>query len=529
MMFAGCQNEELVNDSIMQGGEEFTLVINEGVESRTQLDENKTKWSVGDELYVTSIDGQVKGVLKFQGSSASERGQFKGFVFGGKASSLSHVIFPVPVDGKVVLNQPEGNKLDLPMFGGLSFTDGQASATLDNVCAMVNLPVSGDGISNGSEVELSEESGLLTGHYKFDNGSFIFVPDAEGSVTIKINNGKALFAAAAKSGNVEAGQVNISINDGATVTIPVQSGEVETNIPGVEINNDGPMIKTVDSESTLMKAVAEGGSIKLVDNINITKTLEIASGKVVTLDLNGYSILGEKEKHFEIVEESDGTQWENEKIENCVIENQGRLIINGEGTIKNNIVNGAPVIYNQGNLTLNGITIDGGQIGDTSCPSYTVYTSGNMTINGETTISTYRGALYLIGEGETTINGGEFIINDHERVLTSHVVVVGNGANNKLTINNGTFKHLHKKTSGGVVINNWSAVTVDIYNGDFSGGNYYGKWDNLSDYGYGMTTTPFAVKGGTFTGMDSNYIADGYQLKDNNDGTWSVVPTSVEE
>jgi len=44
-----------------------------------------------------------------------------------------------------------------------------------------------------------------------------------------------------------------------------------------------------------------------------------------------------------------------------------------------------------------------------------------------------------------------------------------------------------------------------------------------------MTTTPFAVKGGTFTGMDSNYIADGYQLKDNNDGTWSVVPTSVEE
>jgi hypothetical protein len=140
--------------------------------------------------------------------------------------------------------------------------------------------------------------------------------------------------------------------------------------------------------------------------------------------------------------------------------------------------------------------------------------------------------LYLSGEGETVINGGTLRnndISDKRESFTSHVIVVGYGANNKLTINGGTFNHLHTKTSGGVVVNNWSAVTVDINGGDFRGGNYFGKWDNLSDYGYGSTKTPFCVKGGSFSGFDNKFLAEGYKAVPNAEKTlWVVAPAVAE-
>ena len=60
MMFASCQNDMI--ESVEQQGRMFTLEVNQGG-SRTALDGLQTVWSKGDQIYVTSEDGQTTGVL----------------------------------------------------------------------------------------------------------------------------------------------------------------------------------------------------------------------------------------------------------------------------------------------------------------------------------------------------------------------------------------------------------------------------------------------------------------------------------
>ena len=261
------------------------------------------------------------------------------------------------------------------------------------------------------------------------------------------------------------------------------------------------------NDDILIAAAANGGTISLIEDVTLSEPLEIKEGVNLTINLNGKKIIGE-------------------------IKNTGTLKLTGNGTIENTVEDGKATINNSGNLVLDGVNIVGAPIGsdEKKYPAYCITNSGNLTIEDGTNISADRGCLYLSGNGETIINGGTFTNNDissKRNNFTSHVVVIGYGANNKLTINDGTFKHLHTTTSGGVVINNWSAVTVEINGGNFSGGNYFGKWDNLSDYGYGSTKTPFSVKGGTFTGFDNKYLAAGCTATQNADGTITVSGTKV--
>jgi len=254
----------------------------------------------------------------------------------------------------------------------------------------------------------------------------------------------------------------------------------------------------------LKKLLAKGGNIKLVKDITTTETFEVPAGVTAVLDLGGNSITSTT----------------------TTIKNEGNLVIKG-GTLETTTVNGKATINNKGTLTIEDTEVIGAPIDSTGYPAYAITSSGNLTVKEGTAITADRGCVYLSGTGETVINGGTFTNNDIAakragNPFTSHVVVVGYGANNKLTINDGTFKHLHTSTSGGVVINNMSAVTVEVNGGNFSGGNYFGKWDNLSDYGYGSTTTPFSVKGGTFTGLDKNYVAAGCVVINNDDGTYTV-------
>ena len=273
------------------------------------------------------------------------------------------------------------------------------------------------------------------------------------------------------------------------------------------------------SEEDLAAALANGApKIMLGENIALTNALEIPAGTELALNLNGKTL--------------SGTGLDADGKGTAVIVNEGNLkLVNGN--VKATGENGGATINNKGTLTLaDGANIVGAPIAkESGYPAYCITSSGNLTIENGTTVSADRGCLFLSGTGETVINGGTFTNNDiYEKIdgrnFTSHVVVIGYGANNKLTINDGVFKHLHTKTSGGVVINNWSAVTVDINGGNFSGGNYFGKWDNLSDYGYGSTKTPFAVKGGTFTGMDDKFIAEGYKVVEKS-GQYVVLPKNA--
>ncbi|MBQ2027559.1 MAG: leucine-rich repeat protein, partial [Alistipes sp.] len=267
----------------------------------------------------------------------------------------------------------------------------------------------------------------------------------------------------------------------------------------------------------LILTAAVGGEITLTEDVVTPHTLVVLSD--MTLDLGGKSLA------------IDNTTRSAQTSDPVIQVKKGAKLIVKNGTIKSEVVNGGANIYNEGTVILmDGTNLVGAPIGgEEGYPSYCIRNAGNLTIEEGVTVSADRGCLFLSGEGETVINGGTLRnndISDKRESFTSHVIVVGYGANNKLTINGGTFNHLHTKTSGGVVVNNWSAVTVDINGGDFRGGNYFGKWDNLSDYGYGSTKTPFCVKGGSFSGFDNKFLAAGYKavLVDN---LYYVLPEVV--
>ena len=203
----------------------------------------------------------------------------------------------------------------------------------------------------------------------------------------------------------------------------------------------------------LNAAIANGETkIDVMADIELTESLVIpasattysARSSGVTINLNGKTLSG-------VGLNAEGTGI-------AVIINEGNLnLVNG--TVKATGEDGGATINNKGNMTLEKINVVGAPISATGegYPAYCINNSGSLTVEDGTVVTADRGCLYLSGTGETTINGGSFTnndISDKRASFTSHVVVIGYGANNKLTINDGVFKHLHTKTSGGVVINN---------------------------------------------------------------------------
>ena len=291
--------------------------------------------------------------------------------------------------------------------------------------------------------------------------------------------------------------------------VPVRKN-YRTNIVGNLLTSDVSYDIVLDKEwgqpelapDAIYLAAALGGEVNLTEDVVLTSPLEVKAE--MTIYLNGKTISGEIEKgNGAVVNIADGAS----------------VILNG-GTLKNTAANGDAAINNDGTLVLNGVTIEGAPLADGGYSAYAVISSGNMVIEEGTTISADRGSIKVTGAGETVINGGTFTNNDiGSRALTSHVVDVEDGSTHKLTINGGTFQHLHTATSGGVVICNRSTGTVYVNGGNFSGGNYYGN-NNLSDYGYGGT---FSVKGGVYDANPaSKYIADGYKVIEK-DGKYYVV------
>ena len=265
------------------------------------------------------------------------------------------------------------------------------------------------------------------------------------------------------------------LTSNATYTIEVK--------PGFEEGDLAP--------EAIYLAAAIGGEVTLTEDLVLPKPLEVKAK--MTINLNGKTISAATEKgNGAVVNISEGVT--------------ATLI---GGTIQNTTENGDAVINNAGNLVLSGVEIKGAPLADGGYSAYAVISSGYMVIEEGTAISADRGSLKVTGDGETIINGGTFTNNDiGSRSLTSHVVDVEDGSTNKLTINGGTFQHLHTTTSGGVVICNRTRGTVYVNGGNFSGGNYYGN-NNLSDYGYGGT---FSVKGGVYTAKPAaKYIATGYK------------------
>ena len=285
------------------------------------------------------------------------------------------------------------------------------------------------------------------------------------------------------------------------------TGKIQFNIT-IDPVYDGDINYPDEAAQELELAAKFGGAVTLTEDVELEQPLEVVADMV--LNLNGKTISGKVAKGIgAVVDIEDGVTAK----------------IFG-GTIKSTTENGDAAINNAGNLVLENVTINGAPLADGGYSAYAVISSGNLVIEEGTVVSADRGCLKFSGAGETIINGGHFTNNDiGARTLTSHVVDVEDGSTHKLTINGGTFQHLHAATSGAVVICNRTTGTVYVNGGNFSGGNYYGN-NNLSDYGYGGT---FAVTGGVYTANPAaKYLVAGYKAVATN-GVYHILPAVVAE
>ena len=387
----------------------------------------------------------------------------------------------------------------------------KSKVTVKQVPTVFNVATSAvDGLTDltftWEELELINDEQLVVNDKNYDYIAMNYMFAGENR-TAKVEY--ELEAVMTTQGNVEVSAdlaksvVNVPLKENYRTNIV---GNLLTNATEYEVIVDADWAGADLAPEALYLAAANGGEVTLTEDVVLTMPLEVNSE--MTINLNGKTISGEFVKgNGAVVNIADGAS----------------VILNG-GTIKNIAENGDAAINNEGTLVLNGVTIEGAPLADGGYSAYAVISSGNMVIEEGTAISADRGSIKVTGAGETVINGGTFTNNDiGSRSLTSHVVDVEDGSTHKLTINGGTFQHLHTTTSGGVVICNRTTGTVYVNGGNFSGGNYYGN-DNLSDYGYGGT---FSVKGGVFSANPAaKYIAAGYKSISAS-GNYYVLPEAI--
>lgn len=280
----------------------------------------------------------------------------------------------------------------------------------------------------------------------------------------------------------------------------------------------------VSTAASLADAVKNNvGTVVLTDDVVIEETL-VFNAPIKTA---AYS---RNNKLYEVSLDLNGKTLTNNINELVKVGAGVKLTISNGGLVKNDI-NGASVIINEGDLTLEEVEIVGSgvtaDVNDKYWPEYAVATiGGNLTIEEGTVISSGRGALHMSEGGNVTINGGELEITDGlgERSLTIHMIYAGNDS--KLEIRGGTFTHDYKpgKDNGSSIICP-AGAEIEVYNGDFSyAGPQNGQGGIFQNYmGYGKHVY---VYGGTYN--DNTFeknLFKGYQGKANEDGTYTVVKT----
>ena len=285
---------------------------------------------------------------------------------------------------------------------------------------------------------------------------------------------------------------------------------------------------------TLAEAIAaaeNGDTVKLVSNISVNESIEIAADKDITIDLAGCDMtVTDGSLNLNIygrLTMIDSVGGGVSTFRNHYIRPNGELILDG-AILQNVATNTAGyAIYNNGKLTLkSGVarsvnttnyaisimpgataTIDGGEVYGRAGIAVE---GGTLTVNGgnirctEEARSTFH-ALWL-GSGEVIINGGTF---EAKEAYNGFAVDATSGM---LTINGGTFigHHNGETLNNCVYLSSGSTAVVEIKGGSFTHG-IEGN-GNIS------------VSGGTFGQDVSKYCENGkFDCKGNDDGTYSVV------
>ncbi|MBQ8854119.1 MAG: hypothetical protein IJZ67_07430 [Alistipes sp.] len=261
-----------------------------------------------------------------------------------------------------------------------------------------------------------------------------------------------------------------------------------------------------------------GGDIDLSGNMGLSSTraeeakygIVIPAEKDIILNLKSGAVL---------------RQSKNQTAAYSMIQNNGTLTIKGNGTISyTDTGNGGEyvsnTILNSGTLTIDGCTIENNSSADVAKAGYPQVIDNNkkLTINsGKLDCKNYASIRIWCttdDDTEVTIKGGTFIGSvDLQNVN-------GNANKGVLNIHGGEFSHSTYNDKAIRLVNFGKAIEnleINIYNAVVNGALGLGGADKSVDLAEVLT-----VYGGTFSTDPSAYIAQGYAVVKNEDGSWVV-------
>lgn len=587
-MATGCQDDGIVKQSASEGNL-FTLEVNRGADSRTTLGENgATLWSKGDKLYVTSADGEVTGVLTLEGDGGSANGIFKGYIFGGEAKDLDHLVFPVPnmqaENMTIDMSKRNANKLDAPIVGSLE--DG-AVASIKNVGALIAVNVEG-GAGEALELSVKDSSAkdVLGGVYTFDvaTGELVYTAPSEAeSVEITVPESGVIYVpvsvpVVAEGSDDPEVSLTIKRGDDEEITRNVEVVEGKQSLAddiAIDENVGLASFIEVSTQDELVEALALAEecevAIKLTENIVVVETedkpfeyIEV-NGKV-TLDLN------EKSLTAQLVCENGNTIGKKDAL--IIVNHGAELYLDGKGNINSGdllaaikltkandeteplvcklVVDGANITSKYYAISGNGnpdrkntdVTIKSGTIKSTDGTAVYLpqgsskFTVENGTFEGKNAAIEIRDGELLIKNGTFTASASNWSYTENDNgvtgagaalVITPHYKK--DGSTTKVTIENGTFNGYYavRAQDKKVDIENITAVLI-VKNGTFVGNNGL-KFYDISLANIANMAEKAVIEGGTFNLVGDAYIAEGKVAVKNEDGTYTVedAPTTETE
>jgi predicted ribosomally synthesized peptide with SipW-like signal peptide len=268
----------------------------------------------------------------------------------------------------------------------------------------------------------------------------------------------------------------------------------------------------ISTATALVAALKKGGTYKVLNEITVDEAVNVPAGVEVNLDMNGKSITGTK-----------GRDADNNRIH--VIVNNGILTIK-DGTVKSAGNDGGSAIYNNAGatLTIEDVTLYGAPQSDPvyeagvskPFPSYAVNNYGNAVVNGAT-VKSYHGAIATGGDGVTVINDADIDVGLGQSTgITSYLIYSYENA--QVTVNGGKFAFTKQEiyVNGGNTFCELGTNPIMI-----NGGNYIGTSFSTA------AGREYVIKGGTFDKDPSAYVANGYVVTANGDGTFTVKPYEV--
>ena len=302
--------------------------------------------------------------------------------------------------------------------------------------------------------------------------------------------------------------------DNIALTVYATQVEAEYDSYG----KDYDAMATVDSEEELLAAInGDYDLIALGNNIVLTDTLVIPTGKTLTIDLMGFSI----------------SQVKQQTAAYSMIQNKGNLTImdtagagkisytdsgNGGEYTSNTITNGGALTIISG--TIENLSAD--IVGKNGYP----YVVDNNALYDDAVLNIYGGTLnnnaYCTVRVLCNSTTNENAVNIKGGTLNSGIELQNPNTNKnkgELNISGGTIK-------GGSVAalyvfgsnaNAWNNITASI-----TGGKFEGKVTVTSS----ATLTKF-ISGGIFSNDPTAYLADGADVKKLDNGTWFVGEGTV--